>query len=460
MISQGLIQDFQKLLGKEQVFLSEADRLTYAYDAAVLSPVLPALVVRPRSTGDLGQVVRLCHDHGLPLTVRGAGTNLSGGTIPHPGGVVVLTNALNKILEINAADLYAVVQPGVITAKLAAAVEAEGLFYPPDPGSMAVSTLGGNVAENAGGLRGLKYGVTLDYIMGLEFFAASGDTVKTGSRTVKCVTGYNLTGLLVGSEGTLGVISEIILKLIPLPGARRAMMATFDQVDQASETVAAIIANRIVPATLEFLDNFTIRTVEDYSHAGLPVDAAALLLIEVDGHPAVVAEEADKVEAICRKLGAAQVHTAKDAAERDRVWSARRAALSALAKLKPTVVLEDATVPRSRVPAMIRAIEDISQKFNLPIGTFGHAGDGNLHPTILTDRRNQEEWHRVEAAVEAIFDAALALGGTLSGEHGIGKAKSRFMAKEVGPGTILYSQRIKAALDPKNILNPGQSIGE
>ncbi|MCX5891507.1 MAG: glycolate oxidase subunit GlcD, partial [Deltaproteobacteria bacterium] len=280
------------------------------------------------------------------------------------------------------------------------------------------------------------------------------------SRTVKCVTGYNLTGLLVGSEGTLGVLSKIILKLIPLPQTRRALMATFARVDQASETVAAIIAARIVPATLEFLDNFTIRAVEDYSHAGLPVDAAALLLIEVDGHPAVVAEEADKVEAICHKLGAAQVHTAQDAAERDRVWSARRAALSALAKLKPTVVLEDATVPRSQVPAMIRAIEGISQKFNLPIGTFGHAGDGNLHPTILTDRRDQQEWTRVEAAVEAIFDAALALGGTLSGEHGIGKAKARFMEKEVGRGTILYSKRIKAALDPKNILNPGQSIGE
>jgi glycolate oxidase len=339
-------------------------------------------------------------------------------------------------------------------------VEAKGLFYPPDPGSMAVSTLGGNVAENAGGLRGLKYGVTLDYVMGLEFFAASGDLVKTGSRTVKCVTGYNLTGLLVGSEGTLGVISEIILKLIPLPQARRAMLAAFDQVGQASETVAAIIAHRIVPATLEFLDNFTIRTVEDYSHVGLPVDAAALLLIEVDGHPAVVAEEAEKVEALCRKLGATQVHTARDAAERDRVWSARRAALSALAQLKPTVVLEDATVPRSQVPAMIRAIEEIGRKFKLPIGTFGHAGDGNLHPTILTDRRNQEEWHRVEAAVAAIFDAALALGGTLSGEHGIGKAKSRFLEKEVGRGTIWYSKRIKAALDPKNILNPGQSIGE
>jgi glycolate oxidase len=373
---------------------------------------------------------------------------------------VVLTTALNNILEINEADLYAVVQPGVITVKLAATVEAKGLFYPPDPGSMAVSTLGGNVAENAGGLRGLKYGVTRDYVMGLTFFAATGETVKTGSRTVKCVSGYNLAALLVGSEGTLGVISEIILKLIPLPATGKAMMATFDGVEKASETVAAIIAHRIVPATLEFLDNFTIRTVEDYSHAGLPVDAAALLLIEVDGHPAVVAEEADKVEAICRQQGAAQIHIAKDATERDRIWSARRSALPALAKLRPTCVLEDATVPRSKIPAMIRALEEISRKFDLTIGTFGHAGDGNLHPTILTDKRNQEEWHRVEAAVDAIFDKALELGGTLSGEHGIGTAKSRFLEKEFGKGTLLYSKRIKAALDPNNILNPGKIIGE
>ena len=459
MASQALVKEFQRLLGTEQVLLEETDRATYAYDAAVLEPVLPAIVLMPRSAEDLGQVVRLCQENALPLTVRGAGTNLSGGTVPGRGGAVVLTTALNKILEINEADLYAVVQPGVVTARLAGAVEAKGLFYPPDPGSMAVSTLGGNVAENAGGLRGLKYGVTRDYVMGLTFFAATGETVKTGSRTVKCVSGYNLAALLVGSEGTLGVISEIILKLIPLPPARQAMMATFSHVGQASETVAAIIAQRIVPATLEFLDNFTIRTVEDYSKAGLPVDAAALLLIEVDGHPTVVAEDAEQIETICRRLGATQIHVAKDLAERDRVWSARRSALPALAKLKPTCVLEDATVPRSQIPAMVQAIEDISKRFGLPIGTFGHAGDGNLHPTILTDRRNHEEWARVEAAVDAIFEKALELGGTLSGEHGIGIAKSRFLAKEFGQGTILYSRRLKNAVDPNNILNPGKIIG-
>ena len=459
MVSQALVKEFQRLLGKEQVYLEETDRATYAYDAAVLEPVLPAIVLQPRSDEDLGRVVRLCHENGLPLTVRGAGTNLSGGSIPGRGGAVVLTTSLNKILEINAADLYAVVQPGVVTAKLAGAVEAKGLFYPPDPGSMAVSTLGGNVAENAGGLRGLKYGVTRDYVMGLTFFAATGETVKTGSRTVKCVSGYNLSALMVGSEGTLGVISEIILKLIPLPPARQSLMATFDSVGRASETVAAIIAQRIVPATLEFLDNFTIRTVEDYSHAGLPVESAALLLIEVDGHPAVVAEEGEKVEAICRQSGATQIHVARDAAERDRIWSARRSALPALAKLKPTCVLEDATVPRSQIPAMIQALAEISRKFDLPIGTFGHAGDGNLHPTILTDRRNQEEWARVEVAVDAIFEKALELGGTLSGEHGIGTAKSRFLEKEFGAGTILFSKKIKAAVDPHDILNPGKIIG-
>ena len=459
MSNQALVQEFQRILGKEQVFLEETDRATYAYDAAVLEPVLPALVLQPRSTDELGQVVRLCHENSLPLTVRGAGTNLSGGSIPGRGGAVVLTTALNQILEINEADLYAVVQPGVVTARLAAAVEARGLFYPPDPGSMAVSTLGGNVAENAGGLRGLKYGVTRDYVMSLTFWAASGETVKTGSRTVKCVSGYNLAALLVGSEGTLGVISEIILKLIPLPADRRAMMATFSKMSKASETVATIIAQRIVPATLELLDNFTIRAVEDYSHAGLPVDAGALLLIEVDGHPAVVAEDADKVESICRQLGATQIHVARDLAERDRVWSARRSALPALAKLKPTCVLEDATVPRSQIPAMIQALEAISRKYNLPIGTFGHAGDGNLHPTILTDRRNKEEWARVEAAMDAIFEEALKLGGTLSGEHGIGTAKSRFLEKEFGTGTILFSKKIKAAVDPHNILNPGKIIG-
>ena len=348
MAGNKLVNKFCELLGKENVFQDEADRLAYSYDAAVLDSSLPSIVLRPATSEALGQAVRLCNENALPTTVRGAGTNLSGGTIPKPGGVVIVTMALNEILEINEEDLYAVVQPGVITAKFAAAVEARGLFYPPDPGSQAVSTLGGNVAENAGGLRGLRYGVTRDYVMGIEFFDVNGELVKSGARTVKCVTGYNLAGLLVGSEGTLGVFNKIILKLIPMPAARKAMMAVFSEISKASETVSAIIANRIVPVTLEFMDNFTIRAVEDYAHVGLPVDAAALLLIEVDGHPAQVEEDAAKVEELCRQMGAMRVRVAQDAQERDKVWEARRAALSALSRIKPTTVLEDATVPRSR----------------------------------------------------------------------------------------------------------------
>ena len=459
MIPGNMAQALEEIVGKENLLMEKEDRLTYSYDAAVLDPQLPAAAVMPGNSEELGRVVRLCAEHKVPITVRGSGTNLSGGTIPESDGIILLTTRLNQIIEINEADMYAVVQPGVVTAKLAAAVEAKGLFYPPDPGSQAVSTIGGNVAENAGGLRGLKYGVTKDYVMGLSFYDARGKHVKTGSRTVKCATGYNLTGLMVGSEGTLGIVDEITLRLIPAPESRRSMVAVYDTIDQASETVAAIIAAKILPATLEILDNFTIRAVEAYSKAGLPVDAAALLLIEVDGHPAVVADEGQKVEDLCRRMGATQVDIAETDAQRDAIWAARRSALSALAKLKPTLVLEDATVPRSQIPEMVRALGRIGEKYKIDIGTFGHAGDGNLHPTILTDRRNTEEWHRVEAAIEEIFDAALALGGTLSGEHGTGLAKAPFLEKEAGWSSILFSRELRKAMDPDQILNPGKVTG-
>jgi len=458
MIGEALILKFKSIAGDDNVWTDPTELHTYSYDAAVVDAERPALVVRPIDRVMLGPLVRLCNENKLPMTVRGAGTNLSGGTVPIQGGVVMVTNGLKRILEINEPDMYAVVEPGVVTAKLAAAVEAKGLFYPPDPGSQAVSTLGGNVAENAGGLRGLKYGVTRDYVMGLTFYDVEGNLVKTGSRTVKCATGYNLTGLMVGSEGTLGVLGEIILKLIPLPAHRKAMMAVFEELDDASETVAEIIARRIVPATLEFMDNFTIRAVEDFSKAGLPTEAAAMLLVELDGHPAQVEEDTEKVEVICRDNGATSIRVAADAAERDKVWAARRSALSALAKLKPTLVLEDATVPRSRIPDMVRAIQEIGNRYALDIGTFGHAGDGNLHPTILTDKRDKDEWERVERAIDDIFGEALSMGGTLSGEHGTGTAKAKYLEKETSQGTILLSSRVKRALDPNNILNPGKII--
>ncbi|MFV0422464.1 FAD-linked oxidase C-terminal domain-containing protein [Oleidesulfovibrio sp.] len=459
MLSESLIKEFKTIVGDENVFDNEADRQCYSYDSAVLDAVVPALVVRPTETAQIGLVVKLCNENGLPITVRGAGTNLSGGTIPDPrDGVVILTNGLTKILEINEQDLYAVVQPGVVTAKFAAEVAKRGLFYPPDPGSQAVSTIAGNVAENAGGLRGLKYGVTKDYVMGIEFFDVNGGLVKTGSRTVKCVTGYNLAGLMAASEGTLGVFSEIILKLVPPPRASKAMMAIFDDINKASEAVAGIIAAHVVPCTLEFMDQASIRYVEDYTKAGLPVNAEAILLIEVDGHPGQVEDDAARVEQVLKSTGA-EIKVAKDAEEKFKLWEARRNALPALARAKPTTVLEDATVPRSQIPAMVKAINDIAAKYQINIGTFGHAGDGNLHPTILCDRRDKKEFERVEHAVDEIFDVALSLKGTLSGEHGIGMAKSKWMEKETSKATIDFSLNMKRAIDPKNILNPGKIIG-
>ena len=458
-LSSSLISELQQICGENGVMTSEVDRQNYSYDAAVLEPTIPAAVVRPDSKEAIGKVISLCNDNGTPVTVRGAGTNLSGGTIPEKNGIVLLTNRMNRIIELNETDMYVRVEPGVVTANLATQVAAKGLFYPPDPGSQAVSTIGGNVAENAGGLRGFKYGVTKDYVMSVEFFDAMGRKVTSGSKTVKCVTGYNLAGLMTASEGTLGVFSEITLKLIPPPAASKAMMAVYDSIEAATQTVAAIIADKIVPCTLEFMDNFTINAVEDFANVGLPRDAKALLLIEVDGHPAQVAEDGERVEQICKKLGARAIQVAQNDAEKEKVWEARRAALSALARLKPTLVLEDATVPRSKIPAMVSAIEKLAVKYDIPIGTFGHAGDGNLHPTLLTDRRDAALWERVEDCVADLFDAALSLGGTLSGEHGIGIAKAGFMKNEVGQSSIDFCRTMKAAIDPNNILNPGKIIG-
>ena len=459
-LSSALIQEFAAIVGKENVLTEEADRQSYSYDAAVLTPVVPALVVAPSQQEQLGKVVKLAYDNGLPITVRGSGTNLSGATIPEQGdGIVILTNRLTKILEINEQDLYAVVEPGVITSQFAATVAKKGLFYPPDPGSQAVSTIGGNVALNAGGLRGLKYGVTKDYVMGIDIFDYRGELVKSGSRTVKYVTGYNLPALMCASEGTLGVFSNIILKLVPPPKASKAMMAVFDDVNKASETVAGIIAAHIVPCTLEFLDNACIRYVEADAKIGLPTEAGAILLIEVDGgHVQMVEEDAAKVMEVCKKCGSSDIRIAQNEDEKNKIWAARRNALPALARAKPTTVLEDATVPRSRIPEMVAAVNDIAKKYRLEIGTFGHAGDGNLHPTILCDRRNTEEYKRVEEAVDEIFDVALKLQGTLSGEHGIGMAKAKWMEKETNRATIEFAKRLRGALDPKMLFNAGKKF--
>ncbi|NYE56325.1 FAD-binding oxidoreductase [Carboxydothermus ferrireducens] len=446
----------EKILGSEKVKTQREELFVYGYDAtAGLKNQMPLAVVFPESTEEVVEIVKWANEYKIPLYPRGSGTNLSGGTVPTAKGVVVELNRLNKILEIDLDNLTATVEPGVIINDLNEAVKPYGLIYPPDPGTVTTATMGGSVAECSGGLRGLKYGVTKHYIMGVEAVIGTGELLKFGGKTVKNVTGYDLPALMVGSEGTLGIITKIIVKLIPAPVAKKSFLAVFNSIDDAGNAIAEIIKNRVIPATLEIMDQTTIRTVEKFKNIGLPVDAQAILLVETDGYPEQVEMEAKIIRQVLEK-NRGEVSEAKNDEEREKLWEARRAALPALAQVSPTTVLEDATVPRSQVPAMLKRLKEISEKYNLTIGTFGHAGDGNLHPTILTDETNREEWQRVEKAVEEIFKAALELGGTLSGEHGIGMAKNRFLLWEMGEAGVNLLKRLKLAFDPNNILNPGK----
>lgn len=449
------IQELQAIVGPQYTLSDKESLAVYGYDSTPELESTPGVVVLPGSTDEVRKIMRLCHGAGVSVTPRGSGTNLSGGSLSAQG-VVVQTSRLNRLLEIDEENLTATMEPGLITSALHRAVESRGLFYPPDPGSMNISTMGGNVAENSGGLRGLKYGVTADYVMGLETVLANGVLLRTGGKVVKDVAGYNLNPLLVSSEGTLGFFTAITVKLIPKPQVKTTMLAHFSEMGQAALAVSAIIAAKVIPATLEFLDRVTIKCVEEFSHIGLPLDVDAVLLIEVDGHPAVVADEAASVESICRRHHCSFFQTARDADEALKLATARRTALSALARLKPTTILEDATVPRSNIPQMLQVIQEAARKHQVTIGTFGHAGDGNLHPTCLTDERDTDEIRRAHAAFEDIFDAAIAMGGTITGEHGVGLAKKKYLPKLVGETGIRVMRGIKTAFDPLGILNPGK----
>ncbi|QGP91617.1 putative FAD-linked oxidoreductase [Neomoorella glycerini] len=459
MAGGDFLKELQAVLGPERLLTGTEDRWCYAFDAAAAQPKhLPLAVALPRSTEEVAGIMKLATAYRVPVYPRGSGTNLSGGVIPREDGLVISFVEMNNILELDIENLTATVQPGVVIQELNDAVAPYGLIYPPDPGSVATATMGGSVAESSGGLRGLKYGVTKDYVMGLEVVLADGTVFHCGGKTVKNVSGYDLVKLFCGSEGTLGIMTAITVRLTPAPEARRSMLAVFDRLEGAARTITGIIANKVIPATMEIMDNVTIRTVEAYCHAGLPVEAAAVLLLEVDGIPAVVEKEAAIVERVCRENGG-QVRVARDDAERENLWTARRAALPACARLRPTTVLEDATVPRSKIPEMLLALERIARKYNVSIATYGHAGDGNLHPTITCDERDQEEMERVHRAVDEIFHTAIALGGTLSGEHGIGLAKQKYMELEFGASGVAVMQRLKQALDPLGILNPGKLVG-
>ena len=450
------LSQLRALVGSDQVFTTKEDLIPYAFDGTAAMSQMPGCVAFVTTTEQIVGVLKLANATKTPVVTRGSGTGLSGGSLPSPDCIVMCTARMNRILEVDRANLTMLVEPGVTTLAVADAAAAVGLFYPPDPGSMKISTIGGNVAENSGGLRGLKYGITRNYVMGLEVVLPDGEVLFTGNKCVKDVAGYSLKDLFVGSEGTLGVMTKVLLKLIPKPAAKQTMVATFSAMDAAAQTVSDIIAAQIIPCTLEFLDRTTIHCVEDFAKVGLPLDCEALLLMETDGHPAAVADEAAKMVELAKKNGSMEVRIAKDEAEANKLAAARRSAFSALARLAPTTILEDATVPRSELAKMVRFVAVIAKKYNLRVGTFGHMGDGNLHPTFLTDERNKEEMHRVHEAFKEIFDEAIRLGGTITGEHGVGLAKKEFLPKFIGPASMRVHRELRKALDPHGILNPGK----
>jgi glycolate oxidase len=453
---QKVATDLTGILGQERVLWEREHLVTYGFDGTATLYSEPGCVVLPKTTAEVRQVAGYAAEYKIPIVTRGSGTGLSGGSVPIPGCIVLCLAQMDQVLELDPKNLTIHVESGVITQKVAELADAAGLLYPPDPGSMRISTIGGNVAENSGGLRGLKYGVTRDYVMGLEVVLANGQVISLGNKCVKDVAGYSMKDVFIGSEGTLGIITRVLLQLVPKPQARKTMLATFQEMDKAADTVSAIIAAKIIPCTLEFLDRITIHCVEEYAQIGLPMDAEAILLIETDGHAVVVEEEASRMEEIAREHGATAVQVAKTAEEAARLTTARRVAFSALARRSPTTILEDATVPRSELAAMIRFIQGVSIKYGLTIGTFGHMGDGNLHPTFLTDEKNAAEMAKVEKAMVEIFEHAVKLGGTITGEHGVGLAKKPFLAKAVGDASLELMRQLKRTLDPNNLLNPGK----
>lgn len=450
------IEKITEIIGEKYVKSSTAQLLAYSYDATANFQRLPELVISPQSTEEIAEVLKICNNYNVPIIPRGSGTNLAAGTVPYDGGVVILFNRMNQILNFDKENLTITVQPGIISENLCQFVEAHGLFYPPDPSSMKISTIGGNVSENSGGLRGLKYGVTKDYVKGLQVVLPNGDILETGGKLAKDVAGYDLTSLFVGAEGTLGVVTAITLKLIPLPSYKMTSIAYFQSLEDAARTVSNIIASKIIPVTLEFLDKKTIIAVEQFMKIGLSTDVEAMLLLEQDGEKHQVEQDIHEMVRIAKEHGALFTQIAQDEQEAEQIKTARRVALSALAKLKPTVILEDATVPRSELAKMVKKINDISEKHRVNIATFGHAGDGNLHPTCLTDLRDEEEMHRVEVAFEEIFEAALELGGTITGEHGVGEMKAPYLEWKIGSVGIAVMKNIKQAFDPNNIMNPGK----
>jgi glycolate oxidase len=450
-----VIKELAAVVGPENILTSPEERWCYAYDATDLAAV-PDLVVFPGSEAEISAILRLANQQRFPVVPRGTGTGRAGGSVPVAGGVVLVLTRLNRILEINAADLVAVVEPGVITGYLKAEVAKLGLYYPPDPGSADYCTLGGNVATGAGGPTAVQYGVTRDYVLGLSVVLPTGEVIETGTRTMKGVVGYDLTHLFLGSEGTLGVITRIVLKLVPQPAARQTLAAGFGTLAAATVAVGEILQARLTPTALEFMDSVTLACIREMLPFAVPPRVAALLLLAVEGHPRDVEARAAAMARLCRQHGARLVLRARSPEEAERLWEARRAISPAAFKVKPRKISEDVAVPLSAIPALVAGVQELAQRYGLPILCYGHAGDGNIHLNVMYDQEVAVERQAAPQAVRDIFVLVRRLQGTLSGEHGVGLTKAPYLGMELSPAAIALQRRLKTAFDPNNIMNPGK----
>jgi glycolate oxidase len=457
MLAKNHIEQFTSIVGEENIYSDKAHLIAYSYDAT-REHFEPDAVLFPRHEEDISEILKYCNKHRIVIVPRGAGSGFTGGALPSKGGVVLaMEKHMNKILEIDVKNMVAVVQPGVINMDLQRAVEEIGLFYPPDPASQEYSTLGGNVSENAGGMRAAKYGITKDYVMATRAVLPNGDIIKAGKKTIKDVAGYNISGILIASEGTLAVLTEITLRLIPKPKLTKTAMGIFPTVHQAMEAVYKTMASGITPVAMEFLDNLTIRAVEQTFHKGLPVDAGALLVTDVDGNlEDDLNFQLAKIEEVFKENGCSEFRRAKDDAEAADIWFARRNASPALSVYGSKKLNEDVTVPRAVLPELLEKFYAIAEKYDVNIPCFGHTGDGNVHTNVMVDGSDPEQVKIAYKAIEEVFQATVDLGGTLSGEHGIGLAKAPYMHMAFSDEEMALFKSIKKAFDPHNILNPAK----
>jgi glycolate oxidase len=455
MLSSDIISQLRRIAGKENVLTSPEEMVAYSYDATNMWSHRPDTVVLPSKSAQISAILKLANENNIPVTPRGGGTNVSGGSVPIKGGIVLCTTRMNEIIDVNKTNLNATVEPGVVLQDFQTALAREGLFFPPDPQSFAGCTMGGVVAENSGGPSCLKYGVTKQYVLGLEVVLADGRIMKLGGLTPKNRTGYELMMLFTGSEGTLGVITKITLRLLPAPKAEQTIAAVFGDVAVAGETVTAIIASDVLPSRVEFVDNWTFAKFRGLLPDDILDSSQVILLIQVDGLPETVAAETRQVVEISRRY-ATEVRVAKDKTEATRYWQARQSHFSDISSRAHTIINEDVSVPRDKIADFIKLSQASARRYDVPISFAGHVGDGNFHPVVLTDSRDKEHYGRALKCVDEIIEIALSLGGVLSGEHGIGLEKQRFLKKAMDPAAIEIMKKIKDVLDPRHILNPGK----